>query len=201
MKLYYSPGACSLASHILLREIGAAFALERVDTGAHRTEGGADYYAINPKGQVPLLELADGQRLSEGPIIGQYLSELAAADALLPRAGLARYRVLEWQNYVATELHKSFTPLFRNDLDEAAKVPLRAGLRRRFEWLESRLDGDYLTGAAFTVADAYLFAVARWAPHVALELGDLPRLQAYLRRVAQRPAVIASLRAEGLLAA
>jgi len=201
MKLYYSPGACSLASHILLRETGAQFRFERVDTARHATEAGHDYYAINPKGQVPLLELADGQRLSEGPAIGQYLSERAGADALLPRAGLARYRVLEWQNYVATELHKSFAPLFRDDLDAAAKAPLRASLRAKFEWLESRLGDDYLTGAAFTVADAYLFAVARWAPHVALELGDLPRLQAFLVRVVQRPAVAEALRAEGLLAA
>ena len=201
MKLYYSPGACSLASHILLRETGAEFALERVDTARHATEAGADYYAINPKGQVPLLELADGQRLSEGPVIGQYLSERAGAQSLLPRAGLARYRVLEWQNYIAAELHKAFTPLFRADLDAAAKQRLRASLRTQFEWLESLLDGEHLTGAAFTVADAYLFAVARWAPQVALELGDLPRLQAFLARVAQRPAVAAALRAEGLLAA
>lgn len=199
MKLYFSPGACSLAPHILLRETGARFELAKVDLADHVT-GGDDYYAINPRGQVPLLELADGERLSEGAIIAQYISENAVGSRLLPATGMARYRVLEWQNYVASELHKSYTPLFNPELAADAKQTLKAGLRRKYEWLDSRIGNVYLTGDDFTVADAYLFVVSQWAKYVDLDLSDLSNLQTYLGRVGSRPAVREAMQAEGLLA-
>ena len=148
MKLYYSPAACSLAPHIVLREAGLDFHLERVDTGLHQTAGGADYYAINPLGMVPVLELADGTRLTEGPVIAQYIADQASATALMPEAGsMQRYRVMEWQNYITSELHKSFTPLFHNDVDSAAKSSLAGVLRKKLERLNDQLaHGHYLTG-------------------------------------------------------
>ena len=202
MKLYYAPAACSLAPHIVLREAGLPFTLHKVDTERHLTADGADYYAINSKGQVPLLELDDGARLSEGPVIAQFIADTAQASSLMPAAGTReRYRVMEWQNYVSTELHKAYTPIFTPGLDAEAKRTLAARLRKKYEWLETQLDGKaYLTGDAFTAADAYLFAVTGWARFVQLELGDLANLQAFMRRVAQRPAVRDAMRAEGLLA-
>ncbi|CAG1018144.1 glutathione S-transferase [Burkholderiaceae bacterium] len=203
MKLFFSPGACSLAPHIVLREAGLPFTLEKVDTARHLTAHGADYYAVNPKGQVPLLELEDGQRLSEGPVIAQYIADRAQQRTLMPEPGsLARYRVMEWQNYITSELHKSFTPLFNGALDGAAKSLLRALLRKKFEWVDSRLsDSDFLTGESFTAADAYLFTVAGWSRFVALDLSDLRHLQRFLAQVGERPAVREAMRAEGLLPA
>lgn len=200
MKLYFSPAACSLAPHILLRETGLPFELIKVDTARHVTADGQHFHAINPKGQVPVLELADGARLTEGPVIAQYIADQAGATQLMPAAGtLARYRVMEWQNYIGTELHKSFTPLFHADLDDDAKATLARLLREKLAWLDARLGhGPYLTGEPFTAADAYLFVVLGWARFVGLEIGDLPHLQAFLQRVAARPAVRAALHAEGL---
>lgn len=202
MKLYYSPGACSLAPHIVLRETGLPFDLERVDLASHRLADGADYHAVNPRGQVPVLELGDGQRLTEGAIIAQYVSEQAGRQDLLPASGTPeRYRVLEWQNYVSSELHKSFTPLFNGELAESVKNTFRALLRKKYEWVESKLRGKaYLTGSDFTAADAYLFTVTNWARMVNLDLTDLPALQQFQQRVAKRPAVRAALVAEGLAA-
>ncbi len=202
MKLYYSPAACSLAPHIVLRETGTPFTLEKVDTATHRTQAGADYYTVNPRGQVPLLQLDDGSLLSEGPIIVQYIADKAGATTLMPAAGsIARYRVMEWQNYITSELHKSYTPLFSSDLDAAAKTTLSAMLRKKYEWVDSQLEGvEHLTGAAFTAADAYLFVVTGWAKFVGLELSDLPNLQRFLTHVAARPAVREAMKAEGLLA-
>jgi glutathione S-transferase len=202
MKLYFSPGACSLAPHIVLRESGLPFTLQKVDTARHTTADGGDYYAINAKGQVPLLELDDGARLSEGPVIAQFIADRAAAEMLVPAAGtLARYRVMEWQNYVSTELHKSFTPLFADGLDAAAKGTLAARLRKKYEWVDAQLAGDpFLTGDTFTAADAYLFVVTNWTRLVHLEIGDLAHLAAFMARVASRPAVREAMRAEGLLA-
>ena len=202
MKLYYSPAACSLAPHIVLRETATPFTLEKVDTATHRTQAGADYYTVNPKGQVPLLQIDDGSLLSEGPIIVQYIADKAGATTLMPAAGsIARYRVMEWQNYITSELHKSYTPLFSSDLDAAAKTTLSALLRKKYEWVDSRLEGVvHLTGEAFTAADAYLFVVTGWAKFVGLELSDLPNLQRFLKSVAARPAVREAMKAEGLLA-
>lgn len=202
LKLYYSPGACSLAPHILLRETGMPFTLEKVDTGKHVTAAGVDYYAISPKGQVPLIELDDGTRLSEGPVIAQYIADQAGAHALMPPAGsLARYRVMEWQNFVTSELHKSFTPLFHNDVDATAKKALAAVLRKKLVWLDSQLDGkSYLTGDTFTAADAYLFTVLGWAKPVQIDLVGLRNIGAFMARVAARPSVQAAMKAERLIA-
>lgn len=202
MKLYFSPAACSLAPHILLRETGLAFTLEKVDTARHTIAGGQDYFQINPKGQVPMLELADGTRISEGPVIAQYIADTAGDLDLMPAAGsLARYRVMEWQNYVTAELHKSFTPLFHAGLDAVAKSTLKDALRKKLEWLNSQLEGrDFLIGPTFTAADAYLFVVLGWAPFVDLNIADLAHLQTFLARVAARPAVRAAMQAEGLSA-
>ena len=202
LKLYYAPGACSLAPHILLRETGTPFTLEKVDTAKHLTAGGIDFFAINPKGQVPLLEIDERTRLSEGPVIAQYIADRAEARTLMPPAGsLARYRVMEWQNYVSSELHKSFTPLFHGDVDATAKKALAAVLRKKFVWLDGQLAGrSHLTGEAFTAADAYLFVVLRWAQYVQIELADLKNLVAFMSRVAARPAVQAAMSAEGLTA-
>ncbi len=202
MKLYFSPGACSLAPHIVLRESGTPFSLEKVDTGKHVTHAGADYYTINPKGQVPLLQLDDGSHLSEGPIIVQYIADKARQTTLMPQAGSSeRYRVMEWQNYITSELHKSFTPLFNSDLDGPAKKTLSKVLRKKYEWVDRQLEGkEHLTGSAFTAADAYLFVVTGWAKLVGLDLSDLANLQHFLQRVAARPAVREALKTEGLLA-
>jgi glutathione S-transferase len=201
MKLYFSAGACSLAPHIVLREAGLTFDLEQVDLKSHRTQGGADFYAINPKGQVPTLELDDGSILTEGPIIAQFIADRAPNDKLLPASTkMTRYRVTEWQNYITSELHKSFTPLFNAQLEANAKATLRGLLRKKYEWLDTQLmQQDYLTGREFTIADAYLFTVTGWAGHVNLSLTDLPHIQAYLERIKARPAVNAAMRAEGLL--
>lgn len=207
MKLYFAPGACSLAVHIALREAALPFTLERVDTTSHTTETGADFHAVNSRGQVPVLEFGDGQRMTEGAVIAQYVADQANAGNLIPSAGsLPRYRVLEWQNYVGTELHKAYTPLFNPALDAQAKRTLVAVLRGKYEWLDARLrelsatGHDFLTGASFTVADAYLFTVSRWARFVDLDLSGLPSLHAYLARVGERDAVRAALQAEGLAA-
>lgn len=202
MKLYFSPAACSLAPHIVLREAGVPFALHKVDTEKHLTDNGADYHDINPKGQVPVLELGNGARLTEGPVIAQYIADHAGATTLMPAAGtMERYRVMEWQNYITAELHKSFTPLFRAELDVHAKHTLAGLLRKKLEWVNAQLtDKTFLTGEAFTVADAYLFVVANWAKFVKLEIADLFHLQAFMARVAGRPAVREAMRAEGLLA-
>jgi len=203
MKLYYSPGACSLAPHIVLRETGQAFTLSKVDTAKHVTAVGDDYYTINPRGMVPLLELEDGSRLSEGPVIAQFIADRVGASTLMPPAGsIERYRVMEWQNYVTSELHKSFTPLFNPELDAAAKRTLSTVLRKKLQWVDGQLASrDFLTGHAFTAADAYLFTVLGWAKYVNLDIADLSDIQRFLSTVSQRPAVREAMKAEGLLAA
>jgi glutathione S-transferase len=197
MKLYFSSGACSLAPHIVLREINAMFELVAVDTAKHVLNNGSDFFAINPKGQVPVLELDSGERLTEGPIISQYLADHAKATNLLPASGIARYGVLEWSNYVTSELHKTYTPLFNPDLDAPAKAVLRKVLRKKYEWVDKQLAGkSYLTGENFTIADAYLYVVTNWRRFVDLDLSDLANLNTHLERVAARPSVEAALRAE-----
>jgi glutathione S-transferase len=200
MKLYYSPGACSLAPHIIFRETGLPFQLERVDLAKHQLANGEDYYKINARGQVPLLELDDGQRIAEGPVITQYLAEQADRQDLLPPIGkLARYRVLEWQNFITSELHKSFSPLFNKDYPEEGKAITRRDLRGKYQWVAEQLNGrNYTTGDNFTVADAYLFTVTNWAAIVELDLSDLDPLQAFQKRIKARPAVMEALQAEGL---
>lgn len=202
MKLFYSPGLCSLAPHIVAREAELPLTLVKVDTNSHQTEHGLDFYSINAKGSVPVLELDNGERLTEGAIIAQYLADQAGNRSLMPAAGtLARYRVMEWQNYIATELHKAFFPLLHANLDAAGKKTLVGFLRKKFEWVSQQLQHkQYLTGDNFTAADPYLFVVAGWAKYVNLELSDLDALKTFLHRVAARPAVKAAMQAEGLLA-
>ena len=203
MKLYFSPGACSLAPHIVLREANLAFTPIQVDLAAHKTTTGEDYYAVNPKGSVPVLELDDGERLTEGPVIAQWVCDRANRADLMPVAGsMPRYRVMEWQNYITSELHKFYSPLFRADFDDNGKTWFRNALRKKYEWVASRLEGrDFLTGANFTAADAYLFTVTRWASRVGVNLTDLTSIQSFMRRVNDREAVQAALNAEGLLKA
>ncbi|MBF6631637.1 MAG: glutathione transferase GstA [Comamonas sp.] len=201
MKLYFSPGACSLSPHIVALEAGLPCETIKASTKTHQLDDGTDFYRINPLGYVPFLVLDDGQTLREGPVIVQYLADQAPEKKLLPAVGsMERYRVLEWLNFIGTELHKSFGPLFKPDTPQDYKPITIKALRGRYEWVEQQLAGkDYLMGSQFTVADAYLFTVSNWAKHVGLDLSDLPQLQAYLARVGSRPAVQAALRAEGLL--
>lgn len=201
MKLYYSPGVCSLAAHILLRETGLPFELVRVDLANHKLHEKDDYYAINPKGSVPVLELDDGERLTEGPVIAQYICDRANRTDLMPAAGtMARYRVMEWQNFVTSELHKSYSPLFNPDFNEDGKAWFRGLLRKKYELVDNRLQkSDYLTGSDFTAADAYLFTVTNWARRVNVDLQGLAALEAFMNRVRAREAVNAALVAEGLV--
>lgn len=200
MKLYSKAGACSLSPHIILRECGLDFTQVNVDLASKQTERGEDYRQINPKGQVPALELDDGTLLTEGPAIVQYLADLKPDRQLLaPTGSLTRYHTLEWLNYIATELHKGFSPLFRPDTPDAYKAQQRQALESKFRYINSELqDKQWLVGTRFSVADAYLFVVARWAKAVQLDLSGLDALSAWQTRVAERPAVVAALKAEGL---
>lgn len=202
MKLYYAPGACSMASHVILREIGKPFELERVDTKTKVTEHGADFFAVNAKGAVPALDLGEGEVLTEGPAILQYIADSNGATDLAPAAGtLARARVNEILSFVGSELHKAFSPLFHPGKTDEEKDAARQIVGKKFDWLEQRLaDGrDFLTGNAFTVADAYAFVVSNWAGYQGISLANWPKLKAYVERVAARPAVQAAMRAEGLV--
>jgi glutathione S-transferase len=198
MKLYFSPGACSLSPHIVLREAGLPFTLEKVDLRSKQTAGGHDYKTINPKGSVPALELDDGQLLTEGPAVVQYLADLAPEKQLAPPAGsMPRYRLMEWLNFISTELHKGFSPLFNPAMPEEAKKLTLERLLSRFDYLATQLQsGPYLLGSQFTVADAYLFVMLRWSGAFSIELSRWPALETYFRRVEQRPAVQAALAAE-----
>ena len=201
MKLYYSPGSCSLSPHIVARESGIDCELVAVNLKTHQLADGSDYYAINPLGYVPFLVLDDGQTLREGPVIAQYLADQAPAAGLLPVAGtLDRYRVLEWMNFIATELHKGFSPLFNPTTPDDYKPSVHRKLQERLQWVDAQLAGkDFLTGSTFTVADAYLFVVSGWAGHVGVDVSTLAHLAAYRQRIAARPHVQAALRAEGLM--
>jgi glutathione S-transferase len=199
MKLYFSPGACSLSPHIIAHEIGLSLALHRVDTSTKQTADGRDFWAINPKGYVPALELADGAILTEGPTIVQYLADQRPEAKLVPPAGtIERYRVQEMLGYINSELHKTYSPLFNPKTLPETREDRLAYLRKRYALLDKQLaNGPYLFGEQFTVADAYLFTVTRWAGAVKLDLSDFPNLRAFQDRVAARPAVIAALAAEG----
>ncbi|MDO9072056.1 MAG: glutathione transferase GstA [Rubrivivax sp.] len=200
-KLYYSPGACSLSPHIVLREAGLPFTLVLASTKTKKLADGSDYLAINPKGQVPLLELDDGQRLTEGPAIVQYIADQVPASGLAPAFGtMARYRLMEWLNFITSELHKGFGALFTPGMPEEAKTMARARLIDRLTWVDGQLAGKtWLMGEDFTVADAYLFTVAGWGKYVGVDIAPLANLSAYMGRVAKRPAVQEALKAEGLL--
>lgn len=201
MKLFYKPGACSLSPHIILRETGIDFTLVTVDLQTKKTEQGEDYLQINPKGQVPALLLDDGTLLTEGVAIVQYLADLKSDRHLLaPCGSLTRYHTLAWLNYVATELHKGFTPLFRPGTKDEDKALTREELEKKFSYVNEELnDKQWLMGGRFTVADAYLFTVTRWAHAMKLDLSGLDALNGWFDRVAERPAVAAALKAEGLV--
>ena len=200
MKLYFSPGACSLSPHIVLHELGLSFELVQVDLSSKKTKDGSDFRKINPKGYVPALQLDDGAILTEGPAIVQYLADQKPAAGLAPANGtFARYRLQEWLNFISTELHKQFSPLFEPASDSSQKTRQQERIGRRLDWVAARLgEGDYLMGSRFTVADAYLFVVLSWARHVGIDLGRWPALAAYQDRVGRRPHVQEALRAEGL---
>ena len=201
MKLFYAPGACSLSPHIVLLEAGLEGTLVKVDTKTHKTEDGGDYYAVNPKGYVPLLELDDGDRLSEGPAIVQYLADRNPSSKLAPAAGsMERYHLQEWLNFITTELHKQFSPLFQPTTPAEYKEMLKEKIGKRFDWVAEQLKGeDFLMGSTFTVADAYLFTMLTWTKHVGIDLARWPALTAYRARVAARPKVREAMISEGLI--
>ena len=201
MKLYYSAGACSLAPHIVLKESGLSFETIAVDMGTHTLADGTDYYSINSLGYVPLLLLDDGRLLHEVAVILQYLADQVPQRKLAPACGTyERAKLQEWLNFIATELHKGFSPLFAVNVGAEAKAPLKARLEARLQWIDSELSGkSYLMGDAFTVADAYLFVVHSWCKYCGLDVSALMNLNAFACRMEARPAVQAALRAEGLL--
>ncbi len=201
MKLYFSPGACSLSPHIVLLEAGLPFSTERVNIRKKLTASGADYASINPKGYVPALELENGAVLTEGPAIVQYIADLAPEKQLAPAPGtVEHYQLIEWLNYIGTELHKSYGPLFNPASGDDAKSAARALLTKRFGYVAQMLEGrEYLVGDRFSVADAYLFTVANWAQVVQFDMSAWPVLTAFQERIAARPAVQQAMRDEGLL--
>jgi glutathione S-transferase len=204
MKLYYAPGACSLSPHIVLREAGRRFDLERVDLTTHRTASGTDYFTINRKGAVPALQLdgGEGAPLTEGPAIVQYIGDLAPELHLVPPNGtFARYHLQEWLNFISTEIHKQLGPLFEPKLPTAYGEHLRGKVGGRLLYLQDVLDDRaFLMGETFTVADAYLFVMLQWCPRFGIDLELYPNIDDYEHRIADRPAVQAALAAEGLLA-
>ncbi len=201
MKLYYSPGACSLSPHIVLHEAGLAFTAEMASTKTHQLKDGTDYYSINPLGYVPLLVLDDGTQLSEGPAIVQYIADQAPDKQLAPANGsMARYQLQSLLNFISTELHKGFSPLFNPATPADYKPAVTEKLLSRMAWIDGQLAGKpYLMGDTFTVADAYLFTVTGWGAYVKVDLSGFAHISAHRARVATRPAVQAALRAEGLL--
>jgi glutathione S-transferase len=200
MKLYYSPGACSLSPHIALHEAGLAFEPVLASTKSHKLQDGTDYYGINPLGYVPLLELDDGTRLREGPAIVQYIADLVPNKNLAPANGtLQRYRLQEWLTFIGTEVHKTFSPLFNPATPEDYKPLAKDKLASRLKWVDGQLEGkQYLMGEHFSVADGYLFTVTNWCKPIGIDISGLPNVLAWRERVSARPAVQAALKAEGL---
>lgn len=201
MKLYLKPGACSLSPHIVLEEAGLKYDTEVVDLQTKVTTSGADYWKINPKGYVPALQLDNGEVITEGPAIIQYLADQVPGKKLAPANGtIERYKLQAWLTFIGTEIHKTFSPFFNPATPAEWKAMCRANLERRFGYVAEQLAGkDYLMGADFSVADAYLFTVMGWAKYIELDLSQWPALAAYQARVAARPAVVAAMTAEGLL--
>ena len=200
MKLYFAAGACSMAPHIVLREAAHTFDLESVDLAKKHTASGEDYTEINPKGYVPALRLDNGEVLTEVAVILQYLADQKPESGLAPKTGtMERYRLMEWLNFVSSEIHKQFGPLFNPKITTEWKANQLDLLGRRFDYLTERLNGQsYLMGGHLTVVDAYLFTVLHWSPLLKVDLGKWPRLTDYIARVADRPAVKEAMSAEGL---
>lgn len=201
MKLYYSPGACSLSPHIILQESGLTFEAIKAPTKTHKLDDGTDYYTINPLGYVPYLVLDDGRTLHEGPAIVQYLADQVPAKNLAPANGSwERYKLQEWLNVIGTELHKGFSPLFNPATPDEVKVMAKERLMGRLKWVDAQLAGkQYLMGDNFCVADAYLFVVTNWTKPTGLDISAFANLAAFRARVAARPAVVAAMQAEGLI--
>ena len=201
MKLYYSPGACSLSPHIALEESGLAYEAIAAPTKTHKLADGTDYYTINPLGYVPLLVLDDGTQLREGPAIVQYIADQNPAKQLAPANGsLARYQLQSWLNFIATELHGKFGPLFNPASTEEVKAAAKDRLANRLAWVDSQLVGkQYLMGDSYSVADGYLFTVTNWSGYVGVDMAPYPHIAAYRARVGARPAVLAAMKAEGLI--
>jgi glutathione S-transferase len=203
MKLYYTPGACSLSPHIALLEAGLPYDLVKVDLRAKKLENGDDFLKVNPKGQVPVLALDSGELVTEGPVIIQMIADKAAAKNLAPaRDSTERYKLLEWLNFITTELHKNFGPMFSPVLADEAKAFFKDRVLGKFKYVESQLAGrEYLMGSQFTVADGYLFTMLSWADRLKFELSEMPNLLAYKARIGARPKVQEALTKEGLMKA
>ena len=199
LKLYYVPGTCALCPHIVLREAGLTYTLEKVGRDDKKTETGLDYIVINPKTNVPALTMDDGQLLTEVAVIVQYLADRAPDKSLAPPAGtLERYRLQEWLNFISSEIHKGCSPLFNPKLDDEAKAALMPRLKQRIAYAADALKNKKYLMGHFTVADAYLFTVLRWAPRLEIDLSAWPALKDYMERIAARPAVKAAMKEEGL---
>ena len=202
MKLYYSPGACSLSPHIALLEAGLPYDLVKVDLRAKKLENGDDYLTVNPKDQVPALQLDSGELVTEGPVIVQMIADKAGKGLAPARDSAERYKLLEWLNFITTEVHKNFGPIFSPVLADDAKAFFKDRVMGKFKYLDSQLAGrDYLMGKQFTVADGYLFTMLSWAERMKFDLSAMPNLLAYKARVAARPKVQEALSKEGLLKA
>jgi glutathione S-transferase len=201
MKLYFSPGACSLSPHIVLLEAGLPFTLEKVDLRSKVTASGQDFRTINSKGYVPALETDSGAILTEGPAIVQYLADRAPEKLLAPAPGtMERYQLMSWLNFIGTEIHKNYSPMFKPDAGDEIKAYAKGNLVLRYGYVDKMLEGrDYLGGERFSVADVYLFVVTNWASHIKLDLSAFPNVLAFQKRIGARPAVQQALRAEGLI--
>ena len=199
MKLYYSPGACSLSPQIVLQESGLAYEPVLASTKTHQLADGTDFYTINPLGYVPVLELDNGARLREGPAIVQYIADQVPEKKLAPANGsFERYELQQWLNFIATEIHKGFGPMFKPDTPDNYKPIALAALTKRLQWLDGQLAGrNYLLGEQFSVADAYFYTVSRWSGFVGIDLSSMPNIRAFQERMSQRPAVQAALKIEG----
>ena len=200
MKLYYLPGACSLASHIALQETKLPFDIDKLTAATMTTSNGTDFTKINAKGYVPTLELNDGSILTEGSAVLQYIADQSPNSGLAPKSGTTeRYRLQEWLNYIATEIHKSYSPLFSKTTPEETKTTVRNTLTKRLGFVEAQLAyKPYLMGENFTVADAYLYVVLNWSGRVGFDLGQFPKISEYVARLSVRPSVVAAMKAEGL---
>ncbi|MFW2160776.1 glutathione transferase GstA [Acinetobacter beijerinckii] len=198
MKLFYSPNACSLAPHIVLRELGPPFDLIKVDLQQHLTELGEDFCRLNKKAQVPVLQLEDGSFLTEGAVISQFLVDQFERKDLLPEINtLERYQTLSWMNFIASEVHKAYSPFFHESYGEDSKTIFSTILNKHYVWVDQQLDGqNYLTGSNFTIADIYLFVVTRWADFIGLDLGHFIHLTAFMQRIARRQTVQDAIAAE-----
>lgn len=201
MKLFYAPGACSVSPHIALCEAGIPHQIEKVDLKAKKTESGADYLAINPKGYIPALQLDNGEMIVEGAVIVQYIADQKPESGLAPKAGtMERYRLQEWLTFISSELHKTFSPLFNAAMPDEGKKIFRDRLALRFGYVDKQLAGkNYLMGSNFSVADGYLYNMVRWARRVELDLSAFPNVTAFEARMEARPKVVEALKAEGLL--